>query len=304
LRRLLIVAGPNGSGKSTFTTPQVLAQFGIRHDRYINADNVQPQISSSMPDLTPAEMERAAFTEARDLRRIYREEGISFAFETVFSHPSTFLDIRACQQAGFEIVVIFVTTRNPLINVARVERRVRGGGHNVNTQKIIDRYDRSMSFLPKIVEEADQIFVYDNSGEIPQLSFSFLRPQLYSYSQNLPPFFDNALRQPLLTRRAELDEIQSNYGSVNSQTIYQGEIFEGEVIFLGQHYLIQSTGQGPVLHDLCLFSGLPPAITTGSHITIRYGDGDGNLESGGDRNSCTSVKRLWQSVLAYLSRAC
>lgn len=67
--------------------------------------------------------------------------------------------------------VIFITTSDPEINVARVAQRVSKGGHDVPREKIISRYYKSMRFLPQIIEVADIVKVYDNSGEHPLIVF-------------------------------------------------------------------------------------------------------------------------------------
>ena len=71
--------------------------------------------------------------------------------------------MKRCREAGFEITVIFVTTRNPEINVKRVAGRFLAGGHSVPEDRIRSRYHRTMALLPRILEEADQWFLYDNS---------------------------------------------------------------------------------------------------------------------------------------------
>lgn len=108
--RLLLFAGPNGSGKSTLTTPATLRHFGIPAERYINADDIARTLRDELPQMGQEERERLAFRRAREQRQIFREQGESFAFETVFSHPSTLLDIQRCRAAGYEIVVVFVST--------------------------------------------------------------------------------------------------------------------------------------------------------------------------------------------------
>lgn len=97
-RRLLIFAGPNGSGKSTLTTPNTLRHYDILPGRYINADDIARQLQAQAADALPEEREHIAFRRARALRAEYRQQGVSFAFETVFSHPSTLLDMQKCRQ--------------------------------------------------------------------------------------------------------------------------------------------------------------------------------------------------------------
>ena len=116
--QLVLIAGPNGSGKSTVTAR--LAEFGISLPaNYINADDIARSLADTHPDTPQVERERIAFRQARELRRTYREQKQSFAFETVFSHPSTLLDMLQCRAAGFEVRLLFVSTENAEINVLR-----------------------------------------------------------------------------------------------------------------------------------------------------------------------------------------
>jgi predicted ABC-type ATPase len=149
--RLLLFVGPNGSGKSTITARAVI-YYEMPPQQYINAD----EIAKVLIEGTQEERERAAFRQARKLRQEYRERGESFAFETVFSHPSTLIDMQECRRAGFEIVVLFVTTQSVEINIGRVSGRFQSGGHDVPIDKIRSRYERVMNLMPRIIEEADQ----------------------------------------------------------------------------------------------------------------------------------------------------
>jgi predicted ABC-type ATPase len=249
--RLLLFAGPNGSGKSTFTTPETLSGFGISLDKYINADDIAYQLSSELSEATQNEREWEAFYEARNRRQIYRQQKISFAFETVFSHPSTFLDIQACRQDGFEVIVIFVTTNNSAINVERVARRFKAGGHDVNPDKIVSRYARSMSFLPRIIEEADHTIVYDNSDSRAR-KFLFNKGYPFRF-QVLPRFLDQQLTESLRNRRREKLIIRENFDNVRSPLLQESQ-FQGKIVWGETDYIVQSTIDGFIQHDLCLFS--------------------------------------------------
>lgn len=271
--RLLIFAGPNGSGKSTLTTPAVLKRFEIPEDRYINADEIAVYLAENFPEMTREEREKNAFSRARWLRLNYRALKTSFAFETVFSHPSTLLDMQLCKRADYEVIVIFVTTRNPEINVERVAGRFLAGGHDVPTDRIRRRYQRTMALLPRILEEANQWFVFDNSDEAPELIASFEGTTRTEHRLSL--FWKACLWEPLEQREqdrwhpypetAPPDEANAQYtGSVKNIT---------------SHYLIQVVGKRPirsgeqlVRHDRLL---LPGDFSEGELVTIRYKDGQG-----------------------------
>ena len=88
---------------------------------------------------------------------------ISFTFETVMSHISKveFLQQAKCQ--GFKTYLYYVSTVDPMINIARVKYRVSVGGHPVPEQKIVERYYRSMDLLMQAVDASDRTYLFDNS---------------------------------------------------------------------------------------------------------------------------------------------
>ncbi|MDE4907019.1 zeta toxin family protein [Methanogenium marinum] len=91
--------------------------------------------------------------------------GKSVAWETVFSHESRLDFMKFAKEEGYRIHLTYITTKDPDINVARVQSRYREGGHDVPEKKIRDRYERSVSFLPEMIVIADEVSIYDNSFE-------------------------------------------------------------------------------------------------------------------------------------------
>ena len=72
------------------------------------------------------------------------------------------------KEAGYFIKGVFVLTIltiNPNINVARVAARVASGGHDVDKDKIIQRYKKSLDNIKRLMEICDILHVYDNSIE-------------------------------------------------------------------------------------------------------------------------------------------
>ena len=55
-------------------------------------------------------------------------------------------------------------TNDVSINVSRVIQRVAKGGHGVPVEKILSRYDKSMSNLKQLIIISDICNVYDNSN--------------------------------------------------------------------------------------------------------------------------------------------
>lgn len=271
--RLLLFAGPNGSGKSTYTTEETLAFYGIPPERYINADILAKQSAVDHPLIPAEERERAAFRAARTLRQQFREDGVSFAFETVFSHPSTLLDMSRCRASGFEVVVLFVTTSTPEINVARVAGRVQSGGHDVPDDRIRDRYRRTMGLFPRIVEDAAWGSVYDNSRSTA-LRIPFMNGRLAAVHTEIPTFLRTALTLPLEQRATERQTVSEQF----PETILpqeDTEAYTGPVAFLSNHYLVQTTSNGTVVrHDHLL---LTAAAEVGEVVTIAYREGMGTL---------------------------
>lgn len=89
--------------------------------------------------------------------------------ETVLSTPKYRRLVIRAKELGFEVRLIYVLLDSPLRNVERVRLRVAKGGHGVPEGKIIERYGRSLEQLPWFLEQADQAYLFDNSGPTPQL---------------------------------------------------------------------------------------------------------------------------------------
>ena len=274
--QLIIIAGPNGSGKSTLTEHGGLAQHGlIFPERYINPDRIARQIADDQPHLSKEDRERLAWEHGRVHRLTSRQEGVSFACETVFSHPSTLLDMQDCKRAGYEVVLLFVTTGNVDINVERVKNRAeKQQGHDVDEDKIRSRYPRVHRLLPRAVEEAHTVFVFDSSQEDgTRIVFSQERigASTITSGYDPPAYITEALIQPLKIRQSERLSTFQDFPEAILPDERLGT-YNGSICKVYSHYVIQEDpDQGVVRHDRLLF---PENIDLGSITTIAY-----NLDS-------------------------
>ncbi|MBR3991416.1 MAG: zeta toxin family protein, partial [Clostridia bacterium] len=123
--RLLVFAGPNGSGKSTIT--ERIRIIG----KYVNADEIKRQLDCS-------DLESAVVAEAT--REYLLKNKKDFTFETVLSTSRNIDLMERAKAAGYQVVCIYILTKNPEINISRVRNRVKNGGHDVPDEKIRERF--------------------------------------------------------------------------------------------------------------------------------------------------------------------
>ena len=71
--------------------------------------------------------------------------------------------LQLAQKEGYRTYLYFVATSDPIINISRVENRVKSGGHNVPKEKIISRYYRSLENLKYAISFTNRAYIFDNS---------------------------------------------------------------------------------------------------------------------------------------------
>lgn len=99
------------------------------------------------------------------LRHKFLEARQTFTFETVMSSADKVVLLKKAQSLGFRTYLYYVSTEDPQINIARVANRVRLGGHDVPTDKIISRYHKSLDLLFDAIKYSNRAYIFDNSGD-------------------------------------------------------------------------------------------------------------------------------------------
>lgn len=154
-KQLWMLVGGNGSGKSTFFE-QFLKSLGIQ---FVNEDQIAKNISAKEPENVSYQAARIA----ENIRAAYLRSGLSFCFETVFSHPSKIDFMAEAKAFDYEIIMVFIHLDNNQLNQSRVNQRVSEGGHNVPSEKITSRIPRTLANVKKALPLADMIYILDNS---------------------------------------------------------------------------------------------------------------------------------------------
>jgi len=149
---LFVVAGANASGKTTFAVTLAL----LRDIPYVDPDALAP----------PSQAFRAGRA-ALSLRAMYLAARKTFAIETTLAGRSIRRLIRLADSLDYKIVLVFIGTSSPDINVGRILERKQAGGHTVAPDVVRRRYARSLSALNDLIAYVDECHVFDNSGSWP-----------------------------------------------------------------------------------------------------------------------------------------
>lgn len=136
--KVVVIAGPNGAGKST-------AAARVLHDalevqEFVNADVIARGLSAFKPETVALSAGRIMLQRLRELG----SERASFAFETTLASRSFAPWLRSLVASGYSFHLVFVWLPNADFAIARVEDRVRSGGHNVPEETIRRRYSAGL----------------------------------------------------------------------------------------------------------------------------------------------------------------
>lgn len=161
---LVVLAGPNGAGKSTAAPAVLRGQLGVLE--FVNADTIARGLSAFSPERAAIEAGRIMLTRLRQLA----SQGQSFAFETTLASRTFAPQIRDWMQRGYAFHLIFLWLPSAGFARARVQERVRLGGHDVPEVTVRRRYHRGLrNFFVLYQPLATTWRFYDNSGRRPRL---------------------------------------------------------------------------------------------------------------------------------------
>ena len=151
-----LIAGANGAGKSTLTSgnPDSFSASSL-----LDPDTFARPLRSTRP-ATPI----AAGREVLRLASLYLSRGETFTVETTLSGKNYLSLMRTARVKGFDVVLVYIGTEDVEINLARIAKRVQGGGHDVPEVDVRRRYRRSFDNLPVATVYADHSLLFDNSS--------------------------------------------------------------------------------------------------------------------------------------------
>src|ERR1700723_3069816 len=171
---IYVLAGTNGAGKSSVIGAMILKQGAT----YFNPDEATKRILAANPGVTLDDANSAAWNEGTRLLQRAIDERLDFAFETTLGGGTIPDTLRAAMAAGFEVRVWYVGLNSAELHIARLRARVSRGEHDIPTERILERDDRSRYNLIRILPKLTELRVYDNSEEGDPSSGGLPKPQL------------------------------------------------------------------------------------------------------------------------------
>ena len=159
-----VIAGPNGAGKTTFAS-EFLPDF-VQCREFLNADFIAAGLSPFAPETQNDRAGRLLLERIGELSRARAD----FGFETTLSGRTYLKLLGDMKRNGYRIVLFFLWLPSADMAVARVENRVRQGGHNVPVDAIRRRYASGLRNLFRLYRLIlDGWWLYDASHLPPKL---------------------------------------------------------------------------------------------------------------------------------------
>lgn len=132
---------------------------------FYNPDEVARRARSMDASLSTAEANVLAWQEGKRLLLRAINERLVFAFETTLGGSTITSLLEDALAEGIDVRIWYVGLTSPELHIERVRARVARGGHDIPESKIRERYDRSREHLMRLIPNATEVRVFDNSRQ-------------------------------------------------------------------------------------------------------------------------------------------
>ena len=171
---LHVVAGPNGCGKSTLTRTTWFRGLEVIDPDAIARDNM-------------AGYPAWAAREALRRRRAAVAAGRTLVAETTLAGAGVLRFMEVAKQAGYRIVLHYISVNSADQALVRIRNRVALGGHDVQEADVRRRFARSHANLPVAIKRADEVLLYDNTDPgMPHREVAMLKGGTWWSAERLP----------------------------------------------------------------------------------------------------------------------
>lgn len=161
MSNIYIISGCNGAGKTTASFTVLPEMFNCRE--FVNADEIAKGLSPFQPDKVAIEAGRIMLNRINTLI----DEEKDFAFETTLATRYYAQLINNAQLKGYFVTLVFFWLNSPELAIERVKTRVKAGGHDIQKDVVLRRYNAGISNLSNLyLPICNYWFIFDNSEPI------------------------------------------------------------------------------------------------------------------------------------------
>ena len=153
MKRYTIIGGVNGVGKSSFTG--VLKGQTNDLGTIVDVDKITAQLGGDT---------LAGGKAAVRLLDECLKKNISFTQETTLSGRRTETTAKKAREQGYYIRLYYIGLDTAEESLARIENRVRRGGHNIPQENVLRRFSDRFEAVAKVLPYCDEAEFYDNDN--------------------------------------------------------------------------------------------------------------------------------------------
>ena len=154
-----IIGGVNGTGKSSLTG--VLKTQPTDLGVIVDVDRITAQAGGSAIQGGKIALERIE-------ECLHR--GVSFTQETTLSGRKTELTAARAKELGYTVRLYYMGLDTPEECLARIENRVRRGGHNIREDDVRRRFAGRWEAVAKVLPYCDEARFFDNDNGFEEVA--------------------------------------------------------------------------------------------------------------------------------------
>ena len=159
--RLYIISGCNGAGKNTASYSLLPEMLDCKE--FVNSDEFAKSLSPFDPSQASIQASRYMLLKVRYLLK--RNE--DFAVETTLATRTLLKMVKAAQDAGYTVTLLYFWLNSPELAIARVKARVAAGGHNIPEETIRRRYNVGIDYFFNIYAPISERWILADNSQIP-----------------------------------------------------------------------------------------------------------------------------------------
>ena len=200
---LFLICGQNGAGKSTFSKKACLRNSM----EVIDTDEI-----AKIKNITNFKVGKLV---GKMIRKNLSEQK-TFAYESTLTANFDFRIVEMARQNDYKINFVYIGLDSENRSRKRVDERVKNGGHDIPSEDISRRYQKSLDNLRRIIPQVDNAKIYCNShGDYKKIA-RFSQGKIMNISDNPPTWFQNIyLDATKIYKKHRADLINKNWHNEN-----------------------------------------------------------------------------------------